>query len=95
MGGELQRQIQKALNKLDQMIVAIKATGGYKERKKLRLSAREIDQLCTSSESAIRKTVVSLVVAEAMLREPAPSIHPRCDEYQRRRAEIMAELRKR
>ena len=94
MGGELQKDIKKALGNIDRMILAIKATGGYKERKKFRLSDREINRLCTTSEPAIRKMAVSLVVADAMLRTPAPSIHSRWDEYQRRRAEHMAELEK-
>ena len=93
MGGEL-RDAKKVLKKLDNMILAIKATGGYKERKKFRLSDREIDRLCTTSEPAIRRMAVSLVVAEEMLQEPAPSIHSRWDEYQRRRAEDIAELGK-
>ena len=91
MGGEL-RDAKKVLKKLDNMILAIKATGGYKERKKFRLSDHEIDRLCTTSEPAIRKTAVYLVVAEEMLQEPAPSIHSRWEEYQRRRAEYIAEL---
>jgi len=86
------RDAKKVLSNLDNMILAIKATGGYKERKKFRLSDREIDRLCAGSEPAIRETAVSLVVAEEMLREPAPSIHSRWDEYQRRRAAYMAEL---
>jgi len=90
--GEELRVAKKVLKKLDNMILAIKATGGYKERKKFRLSDREIDRLCTTSEPAIRKMAVSLVVAEEMLQEPAPSIHSRWDEYQRWRAEYIAEL---
>ena len=93
MGEEL-RGAKKVLKKLDNMILAIKATGGYKERKKFRLSDREIDRLCTTSEPAIRRMAVSLVVAEEMLQEPAPSIHSRWDEYQIRRAEDIAELGK-
>ena len=85
-------QLQKALENVDIMILAIKATGGYKVRKRFRLSDREIDRLCTTSEAAMRGMAVYLVVAEEMLQEPAPSIHPRWEEYQRRRAEYMAEL---
>ena len=94
MGGELQKDIEAFLSQVDLMILAIKATGGYKERKKFRLSDREIDRLCTTSEPAIRRMAVSLVVAEEMLQEPAPSIHSRWDEYQIRRAEDIAELGK-
>ena len=93
MGGEL-RDAKKVLKKLDNMILAIKATGGYKERKKFRLSDHEIDRLCTTSEPAIRKMAVSLVVAEGMLQESAPSIHPRWEEYQQRQADMLGELGK-
>jgi hypothetical protein len=93
MGGELQNA-KKILKNLDVMILAIKATGGYKFRQRFQLSDRKIDQLCATSEPAIRKMVVSLIVAEAMLQEPAPSIHPRRDEYIQRRAECMAQLGK-
>ena len=94
MGGELQKELKKVLGKVDVMILAIKATGGYKMRKLFRLSDREIDRLCTTSEPAIRKLAVSLEIAEEMLRTPAPSIHSRWDEYQRRRAECMTQLGK-
>ena len=94
MGGELQTVMQ-VLKKLDQMLLAIKATGGYKVRKNIPLSEHRINKLCEESEPKIRLMAISLVVAETMLHEPAPSIHPRWDEYQRRRAECMAELGKR
>jgi len=94
MGKERLRDAKKVLSNLDNIILAIKATGGYKMRKRFRLSDHEIDKLCATSEPAIRKMAVSLVVAKAMLQEPAPSIHSRWEEYQRRRAEHMAELEK-
>ena len=94
MGGELQKELEKVLGKVDVMILAIKATGGYKMRKRFRLSDREIDKLCAASEPAIRTMAASLVVAETMLQEPAPSIHPRGEEYLQRRADAMVELKK-
>lgn len=94
MKNKMQEDAKKVLGNIELMILAIKATGGYKTRKRFRLSEREIDKLCATGEPAIRKTAVSLVVAETMLQEPAPSIHPRWDEYLRRRAECMAELGK-
>ena len=93
MGGELQ-DAKKVLKNLDVMILAIKATGGYKFRQRFQLPDREIDKLCVQSEPAIRKMVVSLIVAEAMLQERAPSIHPRWEEYLQRRMDCMAELGK-
>ena len=94
MGGTLQKNIQDILNQVNLMILAIKATGGYKVRKRIQLSDHEIDELCGSSEPTIRLLAVSLVVAEMMLQEPPPLFHPRWDEYQRRRAEVIAGLGK-
>lgn len=94
MGEELQKDVKDILRHVDLMILAIKATGGYKERKKFRLSNHEIDLLSAGSEPAIREMAVRLAIAEAMLRAPAPSIHPRWDEYLKRRAEYMAQLGK-
>jgi len=94
VGGELQNDLEKVLNGLDHIILGIKAKGGYKERKRFQMSDRELDLFLADCESRLRMAVVSLMVAETMLREPAPSIHPRWDEYQRRYRECMAELRK-
>ena len=91
MGGELQ-DAKKVLKNIDTMILAIKATGGWKERKRFRLSKHEIDQLCTTSEPKIRRMAINLLTAEAMLQEPAPSLHSRWDEYQRRQMDILVEL---
>ena len=94
MEGGLQMQLQKALENVDIMILAIKATGGWKERKKFRLSEHEIDQLCAASEPKIRRMALNLIVAEALLQEPAPSIHPRWEEYQQRQVDMLGELGK-
>jgi len=94
VGGELQKDVKDILKHVDLMILAIKATGGYKERKKFRLSEREIDLLCSGSEPAIRGMAVRLMIAEAMLRTPAPSIHSRWEEYERRRTDMLGELGK-
>ena len=91
MGGELQ-DAKKVLANIDLMILAIKATGGYKVRKTFRLSDHEIDKLCVRSEPAVRRMAVNLLIAEAMLEEPAPSIHNRWEEYQRRQADMLREL---
>jgi len=93
VGGELQTAKQ-TLKNLDLMLLAIKATGGYKVRKNIPLSERRIDRLCEESEPKIRLMAIFLIVAETMLQEPAPSIHPRWKEYVRRRAECMMELEK-
>lgn len=91
MGGEL-RDAKKVLNNIDLMILAIKATGGWNERERFRLSKHEIDQLCATSEPKIRRMAVNLIIAEAMLQEPARSYHPRWDEYQQRQMDILVDL---
>ena len=95
MGGELRKDLNKVLNGLDRIILGIKAKGGYKERKHFQMSDRELDLFLEKCEGRLRKMFVYLVVAEAMLQEPAPSIHPRWEEYERRRAELVVELGKR
>jgi hypothetical protein len=83
--GELQKEVRKILENVELMILAIKATGGYKVRKQFKIPDIQIDRLCAESEPMIREMAIRLVIAEEMLREPAPSIHPRWEEYMRRR----------
>lgn len=85
----LQTTIEKVLKDTDIMILACKAKGGYKFRQRFRCSDVELRKLLEIAENHIRVMAISLVVAEAMLREPAPSIHPRWDEYVKRRTEYI------
>ena len=94
MGRELHKDLTKVLNGLDRIILGIKAKGGWKERKQFQMSERELDLFLEKCEGRLRKMVVYLLVAETMLQEPAPSIHPRWEEYVKRRGECMAELGK-
>ena len=82
----------KVLGNIDLMILAIKGKGGYKNRKLFRLSDLEFDKFYLEATNKFRIIAVGIVVAEAMLLERSPSVHPRWDEYLRRRAECMAEL---
>jgi len=93
VGGELQ-DAKKVLKDLDVMILAVKGKGRYNDRKMFRLSDLEFDQLFSKCVTDFQRVFVNIAVAEAMLREPAPSLHARWDEYQRRRTECMAELGK-
>ena len=93
MGGEL-RDAKKVLKNLDVMILAVKGKGGYKDRKMFRVSDLEFDQFFTKCVADFRAVFINIVVAEAMLQEPAPSIHVRWEEYLQRRAECMAQLGK-
>jgi len=94
MGEELQKDVKKILDNVEIMILAIKATGGYKVRKQFKIPDLQIDRLCEESEPKIRDMAIRVVVAETMLQEPAPSIHPRWDEYVRRWKECIEELEK-
>jgi len=94
VGGDLQKNVEKVLNRLDRIILGIKAKGGYKYREYFKLSDHELDLFLANCEKQIRIMAISLVIAEAMLREPPPSIHPRWEEYLKRRAAIVAEMAK-
>ena len=104
MGGELQKQIDETLSNLDQAIMAIKATGGWKYREQLPLSADKIDKWVDHAIKALQEMSVNLLVAEAMLEEKPPSVlayifrkanrQPRWAEYQQRRREYLFAARK-
>ena len=89
-----QTDLQKVLNGLNNIILGIKAKGGYRFRQQFQVSDRELDVFLADCEGRLRMSVISLLVAEEMLQEPAPSVHSRWDEYQRRRADVVAELEK-
>jgi len=86
---KLEKDLDKVLAGLDRTIKGIKAKGGYKHRECFQLSDHELDMFLADCEKRLRATVVSLVVAEAMLQEPPPSIHPRWEEYVRRRTDCI------
>jgi hypothetical protein len=77
---------------VDALIMVIKASGGYKNRAMIRVQeGKEFDLLVALAEAELRRIADSLEVAEAMLREPPPSMwHPRWEEYQERRSRIPA-----
>ena len=89
-----QTDLQKVLSGLNNIILAIKAKGGYRFRQQFAVSDRELDLFLADCEGRLRMSVISLLVAEEMLQEPAPSIHSRWDEYQSRRADVVAGLEK-
>jgi len=94
MGKDLQKDLEKVLAGLDRTIKGIKAKGGYKYREEFQLSDHELDLFLAKCEQRLRIMAISLIVTEAMLREPPPSIHPRWDEYIRRRADYIPEATK-
>ena len=104
MRGELQKQIDETLSNLAAAILAIRATGGWKFREQLPLSAEKIDKWVDHAIEALREMSVNLLVAEKMLDEKPPSIlayifrkvnrQPRWAEYQKRRREYLFVVRK-
>ena len=101
---ELQKRIDETLGNLAAAILAIRATGGWKYREQLPLSADKIDKWVDHAIKALQEMSVNLLVAEAMLEEKPPSIlayifhkanrRPRWDIYRQRRGEYLAVLRK-
>nr|BDD47036.1 hypothetical protein 7 [bacterium] len=56
------------LDKMDQLIVAIKAIGGYKFRKMLKATDKEVERFALQSEIVIRSNDIRICVAEALIR---------------------------
>ncbi len=84
------KQIKKILESLDYLILAIKASGGYKYQEKLKLSEVERDKYIAKSEINLKTMVVSLLTAEEMLQERGYwDKVPRWQEYQERRKEAL------
>ena len=84
------KQIKKILESLDFLILAIKASGGYKYQEKLKLSEVERDKYIAKSEINLKTMVVSLLTGEEMLQEAGDwDKGTRWQEYQERREEAM------
>ncbi len=89
------KQIKKILESLDYLILAIKASGGYKYQEKLKLSEVERDKYIARSEINLKTMVVSLLTAEEMLQERGYwDKEPRWAEYQERREAAMKVVKK-
>ena len=81
---------------IDLLILALRAGGGYRYRTMLPAQdGKNLNTLIATAEIQLRFMAKSLEVAEAMLREPPPSmVHPRWDEYQSRREEALKQMMK-
>jgi len=92
----IEPKLKIALKPIDLLILAVKAGGGFKYRAMLHLQeGQEVDAVIAGAENRLRQMAFRLEVAEAMLREPAPSmVHPRWDEYQGRREEALKQMMK-
>jgi len=82
------------LKGIDLLILALRAGGGYNYRSMLPIQdGKNLNTLIATAEIQLRFMAKSLEVAEAMLREPPPSmVHPRWDEYQGRLEEALKQM---
>ena len=88
------KQIKKILESLDFLILAIKSSGGYKYRERLKLSEVEINKYLAKSEINLKTMVVSLLTAEEMLQERGYwDKEPRWREYQERREAALKNIK--
>lgn len=92
MDKALKKTINKLEKSIDEQIVIIKGRGGFRYRAKFRLSDIEFDKLYTEAVSKMHILGIGIAVAEQMMTEHAPSIHPRWDEYKRRVSEAVEEV---
>lgn len=76
---------KQTISGIDAVILALKASGGYKYRAMIALQdGKELDSFIATSEASVRWMAHAIQVAEAMLKEKPPSIHDRWEEYLQR-----------
>ena len=88
------RDAKKVLKNLGFMLMAVRGKGGYKDRKQWRLTDLEFEQFYAKCLADFKQVFINIVVAEAMLQEPPPSLHSRWEEYQVRCKDVVAGLGK-
>lgn len=69
---ELTDKIERSLKGLDGLLLAIKATGGYKFRKQLQGTDQEIDGYIAETVPKVQGLLIALIIAEEMLQESCP-----------------------
>jgi hypothetical protein len=77
-------EVRKAAKYGELLLLALKASGGYRFRALIKLSDTELDRVVETSSEALRDLCIRVTVAERMLQEKPPSYHERWDEYQGR-----------
>lgn len=87
---ELAAKLRNAEGNMHVLLLAVKASGGYKYRERIPLSGPELELLVHDAERFIREIATRCVVAEHMLQEKPPHFHCRWQEYQNRLAEVLA-----
>lgn len=81
-----------AVQSIKEQMQIIKAKGGWKHRQEIKLSDQELLERLPKAESELLLLAIHAAVAERMLREPPPSIHPRTDEYAQRVEDVLNKL---
>lgn len=64
------RALDLNMKELDNVLIGIRATGGYKYRDRLAMTDGDIGAFCESAERKLRKMVCCAIVAETVMMEP-------------------------
>ena len=80
---------KKAVEYANLLILISKAKGGWKIRQQIRLSDHELAELMPKVETDLVLMAARMAVAEKMIGEHPPSIHPRMDEYAQRVEDVL------
>lgn len=88
--------VERTLQGLDAVLLAIRASGGYKFRQFLHGTDKEIEEQVVEAIPKLRYLVLSLIMAEDMLKEFCPRCGlERWAVYCERRENLLAALQKR
>jgi hypothetical protein len=91
---DLKTGVERSLKALTTILRALQASGGYKYRELLKCTDKELEELVKESVPKLHMIVISLWVAEAMLKEKQFKLGgDRWGEYQKRRDVLIEELK--
>lgn len=101
---DLTGRLARSLTGLDGILLAIRATGGFKYREQLKGTDKEIDEIVASAMPKLQGMVLALIIAEDMLKECCPEKPSwknlwrgcegkRWDEYLQRKKAAVEELK--
>jgi hypothetical protein len=100
---DITESVERGLTGLDALLLAVRASGGYKYRKSFKGTQQEVDEAVGQAVPKLRSIVIALILAETMLAESVPvkfSLKDiwkprdlkRWDEYVMRRVELFKAL---
>lgn len=73
---------------IEGVILLLKAVGGHRFRECIGHSDEEVEKLAALAEDHIKRMSLRLIVAERILKTPAPSYRARWDEYEEKCKEV-------